>query len=72
VKELLLLFYADDGMIASRDPAWLQEALTVLVVLFRRAGLEIKVKKTKVMICHPHASSKHTSPTPGTSVASLV
>jgi len=30
VKELLLLFYADDGMIASRDPAWLQEALTVL------------------------------------------
>jgi len=34
VMELLLLFYADDGMIASRDPAWLQEALTVLVALF--------------------------------------
>jgi len=34
VKELLLLFYADDGMIASRDPEWLQEALTVHVALF--------------------------------------
>jgi len=34
VKELLLLFYADDGMIASGDPAWLQEALIVLVALF--------------------------------------
>jgi len=39
VKELLLLFYADDGMIASRDPAWLQEALTARVALFRRAAL---------------------------------
>jgi len=34
VKELLLLFYADNGMIASRDPVWLQEALIVLVALF--------------------------------------
>jgi len=34
VKELSLPFCADDGMIASRDPAWLQEALTVLVALF--------------------------------------
>jgi len=31
----LLLFYADDGMIASRGPVWLQEALTVLVALFQ-------------------------------------
>ena len=35
VKELLLLFYADDGMIASRDPEWLQEALNVLVAVGR-------------------------------------
>ena len=34
VKELLLLFCADDCMIASRDPVWLQEALTALVALF--------------------------------------
>jgi len=61
VKELLLPFCADDGMIASRDPAWLQEALTVLVALFRRAGLEIHVKKTKVMICHPGFIKTHFS-----------
>jgi len=34
VKELLLLFHADDSMIVSRDPVWLQQALTVLVALF--------------------------------------
>jgi len=34
VKERLLPFCADDGMVASRDPAWLQEALTALVALF--------------------------------------
>jgi len=71
VKELLLPFYADNGMIASRDPAWLQEALTALVALFWQAGLAINVKKTKVMICHPDFI-KHTSLMPGTSGASLV
>jgi len=61
VKQLLLLFHADDGMIASRDPGWLQEALTALVALFRRAGLEINVKKTKVMMCHPGFIKTHFS-----------
>ena len=28
------LFYADDGMIASTDPRWLQWAFTILVGLF--------------------------------------
>ena len=28
------LFYADDGMVASSDPQWLQWAFTKLVVLF--------------------------------------
>jgi len=63
VEELLLPFCADDGMIASKDPAWLQEALTVLVALFRRAGLEINVKKTKVMMCHPGFIKTHFSDT---------
>ena len=61
VKERLLLFCSDNGMIASRDPAWLQEALTVLVALFRRAGLEINVNKTKVMMCHPGFIKTHFS-----------
>jgi len=31
----------------------------VLVALFRRAGLEINVKKTKVMTCHPGFIKTH-------------
>ena len=33
------LFYADDGMIASSNPQWLQWAFTQLVGLFDRVGL---------------------------------
>ena len=33
------LFYADDGMLASSDPQWLQWAFTQLVGLFDRVGL---------------------------------
>ena len=39
------LFYADDGMIASSDPRWLQWAFTVLVVLFDRVGLKTNQRK---------------------------
>ena len=33
------LFYADDGMLASSDPQWLQCAFTQLVGIFDRVGL---------------------------------
>ena len=33
------LFYADDGMVASSDPHWLQWAFNALVGLFERVGL---------------------------------
>ena len=33
------LFYADDGMVASSDPAWIQGAFNALVDLFDRVGL---------------------------------
>ena len=33
------LFYADDGMVASSDPRWLQWAFNALVGLFERVGL---------------------------------
>jgi len=48
-----MLFYADDGMIGSRDPKWLQESFDVLVELFKCMDLWTNVNKTKVMICMP-------------------
>ena len=33
------IFYADDGMSVSSDPAWLQGAFTALLGLFDRVGL---------------------------------
>ena len=32
-------FYANDGMVGSRDPGWLQHSMNVLVGLFRWYGL---------------------------------
>ena len=45
------LFYADDGMIASTDPLWLQWAFTILVELFDRVGLKTNQRKTVSMAC---------------------
>ena len=53
VAERLALYYADDGLIGSRDNQWLQMALDVLVALFRRCGLRTNTDKTKVMTCLP-------------------
>ena len=47
------LFYADDGMVASLDPVWLQGAYNTLVGLFDRVGLQTNVGKTVDMVCHP-------------------
>ena len=44
------LFYADDGMVVSLDPAWLQGAFTALVGLFDRVGLQENVGKTVSMV----------------------
>ena len=45
------LFYADDGMLASCDPQWLQWAFTQLVGLFDRVGLNTNSGKTVSMTC---------------------
>ena len=45
------LFYADDGMVASSDPCWLQWACNYLVSLFERVGLRKNVGKTFSMVC---------------------
>ena len=47
------LFYADDGMVASSDPCWLQWAFNALVSLFKRVGLCTNVGKTVSMTCGP-------------------
>ena len=47
------LFYADDGMVASSDPQWLQGDFSTLVGLFDRVGLRTKVRKTVGMVCRP-------------------
>ena len=52
-RHQVALFYADDGMVASSDPRWLQGAFNTLVVLFGRVGLRTNVGKTVGMVCHP-------------------
>lgn len=49
-----VLFYADDGLLASTNPNWLQKSFDSLVLLFARMGLKTNVKKTVSMTCTPH------------------
>jgi hypothetical protein len=53
VREQLVLFRADDGLIASRNQEWLQMALARLCELFVRAGLRSNVQKTNTVTCAP-------------------
>ena len=55
------LLYADDGMVASSDPRWLQGASNTLVGLFYRVGLWTNVGKTVRMVCHPCKASGNLS-----------
>ena len=47
------MFYADDGMVVSSDPAWLQGAFSAQVSIFNKVGLRNNVGKTVSMACHP-------------------
>ena len=47
------IFYANDGMVVSSDPAWLQGAFTSLVAIFDRVGLMTNSGKTVSIVCHP-------------------
>jgi hypothetical protein len=51
--QILVAFYVNDGLIASRDPVWLQESFDILIGLFDWIGLFTNASKTKVMICIP-------------------
>ena len=47
IREFLAAFYADDGLVQSRDPVRLQALLDTLVSLFERVGLRTNVSKNK-------------------------
>ena len=51
------LFYADNGMVALSDPAWLQGAFNDLVGLFDRVGQRINVGMTVSMVCHSYQAT---------------
>ena len=53
VRRQSAVFYADDGMVVSLDPACLQRAFSALVAIFDRVGLLTNVGKTVSMACHP-------------------
>ena len=53
IRDFLVAFYADDGVLASRDPVKLQRAIDVLIALFERVGLRTNTTKTKAMVCVP-------------------
>ena len=62
LRRLMAIFYADDALLASRDPELLQESLDVMVGLFERVGLRTNTKKTKVMTCVPgRIRTRHTT-----------
>ena len=47
------LFYADNFMVASLDPHWLQGAFSTLVVLFDKVSMRTNFGKTVNMVCRP-------------------
>ena len=52
-RHQLAVFYANDGMVVSLDPAWLQGAFSSMVAIFDRVGLRNNFGKTVSMACHP-------------------
>ena len=55
VGRCLEIFYADDGMVGSREAEWLQNLMNVLVGLFRRNDLAANVTKYCMMTCQSGA-----------------
>ena len=50
MKEINLVFYADDGRISGRDPYWVQKAVVMTVDMLSRVGLEKKWEKTNGVV----------------------
>ena len=47
------VFYADDRVVASTDPVWLQTTFDMLMGIFNHVGLKTNVCKTVGMVCQP-------------------
>ena len=50
-------FYANDGMVASTYPGWIQSAFDMLTGLFDRVGLRMNVRKTVGVVCRTFRAS---------------
>ena len=61
IRQLLATFYADNGMIQSMDPVFLQSSFDILIGLSECVGLWMNTTKTKVMVCVPRKICIHTS-----------
>jgi len=53
VWELMAIFYANDTVLAARDPVAWQNALNIIVGLSKHVGLRTNTSKTKIMTCMP-------------------
>ena len=53
IQVFLAAFYADDGLIQSRDPVILQSSFNILVKLFEHVGLCTNTTKTVTIVCVP-------------------
>jgi hypothetical protein len=51
ISGLFVVFYVDNGYIASRNTEFLQEALDILLETFKQFSLAMNTKKTQAMIC---------------------
>ena len=50
----LAFFYADDGLVASTDPVWIQGLFNNLTGLFYRVGIQKNSRKTVGIVCRPY------------------
>ena len=47
------VFNADDRVVASTDPVWLQTTFDMLMGIFNHVGLKTNFRKTVGMVCQP-------------------
>ena len=48
-------FYADYGLLGSRELVWIHVALNFLIGMFPWIGLAVNVAKSNMIMCHPGA-----------------
>ena len=51
-------FYADDRLVASTNPGWLQSEFYTLTGIFGRVGLQKRIRRTVGMIFQPCRESR--------------